>query len=712
MSAGVTSILYPLEREDDHAANPGDVKRMLWIGIDIGGTFTDFAVWRAVEDGYQQIVGQKIPTSRPDFSEAVIDGITQIVERLGVRPTDPILISHGTTVSTNAVIERSQPPVALLTTTGYRDILSIARLRLEKPIDIFNRRTVPLVPRGQVFEITERLRSDGSVETPLDEATVVAAVDKALEGGAKGIGICFLHSYRNSVHEARALEIIRERYPDLPAVASYEVWPQQSEYERAVATLLNVYVQPLMGEYLRKIDVFLSDRLPNARLFITKSNGGIMTSQEAQRLPIHTLLSGPAAGVTASQVVSGFEDVGDILTMDMGGTSTDLSLVQAGRSSVTAQAEVGEFPLILPVTAIEAMGAGAGSVIWMDAGVLKVGPRSAGSKPGPACYGIGGVEPTLTDAYLLCGYLSRTGLLGGRMPLSVELAQTALQPIADAAKLPIHAAAESCIAVATSNMLAKVLPFLARMGVEPSDLTLMVFGGAGGIHGPLLADEVGIGRIVVPRLSSVFCAFGCLVADLVQDHVRTVTGFQLDDDSLLAAFRELARQGRDWLDTQSFAGQVQEVETRYFAEMRYAAQSFTIPVDISGPVNRGAGSDEIRKAFDDEHQRLFGHCSPSAAVAINELRVRTLGRQAKPAAVPTVEEANGAADVAPMETRNLFIRGRFLKDCPVYDRAGLTQSWRAAGPAIVQHELSTVLVPPGYTARISALGDLYLTQAG
>ena len=305
---------------------------MLKIGVDIGGTFTDFAVWRDGTDDYRQIDGEKLPTSRPDFARAVIEGLTRIAERQGVRPDDPVLVVHGTTVGTNAIIERSEPPVALITTQGYRDILNIARLRLDKPVDLFNRRPTPLVPRALVFEVTERLRADGSTDTALDEASVVAAITAARAAGAAAIGVCLMHAYRNPVHETRVLEIARSRFPDLDIMASHEIWPQQSEYERSILTLLNIYVKRLMAGYIAAIDRFLRDRLPNARLLVTKSNGGVMSAAEACRLPVHTLLSGPAAGVTAAQALGEWSQAGSILTMDMGGTSTDVSLVAGGTS--------------------------------------------------------------------------------------------------------------------------------------------------------------------------------------------------------------------------------------------------------------------------------------------------------------------------------------------------------------------------------------------
>lgn len=685
-----------------------EVSDLFRIGVDIGGTFTDFAIWKDEGDGYVAIGSHKAATSRPNFAEAVMTGIDDLVKQYGIDPKSPILIIHGTTVSTNAVIERSQPNVALITTQGYRDILRIARLRLDKPVDIFNRRTTPLVPRESVFDIKERLLADGSVDTPLDDDDFLRAITAAVDQGITGVGICFLHSHRNPVHEARAAELARKHFPHIEVMASHEVWPQQSEYERAMLTLLNVYVKPLMEGYLSQIDEFLVKNYPNAKLYITKSNGGMMSATEARRLPIHTLLSGPAAGVTAAQTLGSFLELDQILTFDMGGTSTDVSLIDGGRPMITGHAEVGDFPLIMPVTAVEAMGAGGGSIVWLDGNVMKVGPRSAGSKPGPACYGLGGKEPTLSDAYLITNFLSPKGLLGGQMKLDRGLAEKAFKPIADKLGMDIVTVAESAINVATSNMLAKITPFLARLGVGAADLTLMIFGGAGGVHGPILADEVGITRMIVPRIPSVFCAFGGVVSDLVHDAVRSVNGIAPDFDRIAAIYKELAADGKTWIRDQSLEGQVKSVEQSYLADMRYAAQSFTITIDVTPMFAEGNGGlDAVLAAFHAEHDRLFGHENVEAPVAFDTLRVRTHGVQAKPSSMPLAVDGR---KVDPDERRKVRIDGEWVEDVPVYAWRGLTPGWSTEGPAIIQQDLATILVPAAYTASLGALGDLELVK--
>jgi len=676
---------------------------MLRIGIDIGGTFTDFAVWDGNPGGYTSVAAFKVPSTPPAFAEGVKAGLRQLLDSGAVRADDPMLIVHGTTVSTNAVIERSGPPLALLVTAGFRDILSIARLRFDRPVDLFSSRPPPLIPRRMVFEVEERLLADGSIDTPLQAEDAVGAAKAALAAGAAAIAICFLHAYRNPAHERAAAEAIRAALPGVDLVASHEVWPQAQEYERACAALLNAYARQALAGYLDELDRFLAETLPNARLLVTKSNGGVMGAAEAARMPIHTLLSGPAAGVTAAAELGAMLGERSLLTMDMGGTSTDVSLVDDGRTMVSHDGRVGDFPLMMPVTAIEAIGAGGGSIAWLDGPVLKVGPRSAGAVPGPACYGRGGDVPTVSDAYLLCGYLAEDAPLAGGLRLRRHLAEAAMRPIAEALGHDATEAAESVIAVATSNMLANALPFIARLGLEPRALTLMIYGGAGGIHGPLLAEEIGIGRVVVPRLSSVFCGFGGLVSDLLYDVVRTVHGATLTPALVVETYAALREQGRDWLAAQP--GFI-EPQFEHSADVRYAGQSFDVNTTVAEDAARAGDLAVIAESFHAQHRRLYGHADPGARIEVLSLRVRVRGELPRPAAVPLAVRGTSAALAARRQAR---FAGTW-HDTPVFRWADLPLGWRTEGAAIVEQETATVVIPPVFTARLGHFGDLILER--
>lgn len=680
---------------------------MLRIGVDIGGTFTDFAVWDGDPIGYAAVEAFKVPSTPPDFARGVKEGLEQLIRRGRIPFDAPVLIVHGTTVSTNAVIERSGPPIALLTTNGCKDILNLARLRLDKPVDLFNRRPTPLIPRHLVYEIDERVLPDGRVDRPINLDQVLAAARSAREAGAVAVAICFLHAYRNPEHERQAGQAISAAVDGLDVVQSHEVWSQQSEYERASAALLNAYARTTMAGYIAELQGFLDERLPKARLFITKSNGGVMATGEAIRMPIHTLLSGPAAGVTASRALGEMLREPNLLTMDMGGTSTDISMIRDGEAMISHDGRVGDFPLMMPVNAIEAIGAGGGSIAWMDGPVLKVGPRSAGAAPGPACYGRGGTLPTVSDAYLLCGYLAEDVALAGRLELRRDLAEAAMAPIAAALGSDTTIAAESCLAVATANMLANALPFIARLGVAPGELTLMIFGGAGAIHGPLLADEIGIGRVVVPRTSSVFCAFGCLVSDLLYDVVRTVHGVAVEPHLVMEIFSDLAQDGERWLAEQVGAEFEVAPSLEYFADVRYKGQSFDVSTRLDPATARTADLNAIAAAFHVEHQRLYGHAQPGAAIEILALRLRVRGVLARPAAAPTT--AGPGDQVKARRRRRVRFDGRW-HEASIYARADLPTGWRGTGPAIIEQETSTVVVPPAFTVEVGAFGDLILER--
>lgn len=682
---------------------------MIRVGVDIGGTFTDFVIWRDDVPG-AAIASFKVPSTPPDFETGFITGFEELLARMPIGPRESVIVMHGTTVSTNAVIERSQDPVALFVTRGFRDILELQRLRLADPINLLGGRRAPLISRDLVFEIDERVGSAGEVVIPLDSDSIDRAVATIRAKGIRGVAVALLHSYAFPAHEQAVAARIRARAPELDVCLSSDVWPRIGEYERAVNALLNVYVRPKLGSYLGAIESWLADRVPGAQLFITRSNGGAMAAAEARAFPVHTLLSGPASGVTAAQLLARAEPERQFLTMDMGGTSTDISLIRAGQPTVARETEVGDFPLTMPVTGIEAIGAGGGSIARLDGRVLRVGPESAGALPGPACFSRGGTRPTITDAYLVCGYLDPETFLGGTMPLDRTAAEAAFAPLAKAlGGKSVAGAADAAIAVATSNMIAAVLPYLARNGVDPEEVTLVTFGGNGALHGPLLAAEIGIPRVVVPAIPSVFCALGGIVTELVHDVVAIVQTETMDDAALAAALASLEGEARAWLARQIAPERIVAIAIEYVADMRYAGQSFQIavPLAISGP--EAADTDAAAAAFHAEHRRLHAHADPTAAVEFIELRVRIRGGLAAPTG-DTPPPAGSSVAPAPVTRRTLEIDGIAYPDCPVHDRTRLSAGVRIPGPAIISQSDATVLVPPAFTAEIRTGGEIVLTK--
>lgn len=671
---------------------------MIRIGIDIGGTFTDFAAWDGAGT-FENILTHKSPSTPPNFAEGVKNGLRAILPRITRKPGESVLVVHGMTVGTNTVIERSGANLALLVTEGFRDILRLGRLRVLKPFDLWSTRANPLIARKFVYEIPERIIAGGAIGTAIDLDACIAAARNAQAAGRTSIVIAFLHSYTNPAHEIAARDAILKAVPGLDVVLSSEVWPQESEFERATLAVLNAFVKPVMSSYLAEVEDFLRQEVPEARLFVAKSNGGVMSAAAARDYPVHTLLSGPAAGVTAAQFLGQITDYDGLLTMDMGGTSTDMSLVRNGRSITSSGSEVGEFPLNLPVTTIEAMGAGGGSIVWTDNDVLRVGPRSSGARPGPACYGLGGTTPTLSDAYLLCGYLGDS-LVGGELVLDRHAAESAFTTLSDSLGVSPTEAALHAITVATATMMRRALPFLARLGEDPQQLTLVLFGGAGSIHGPLLAQEMGINRIVVPPMPSVFCAVGCLVAPITHDAVRSVHS----NVDMTETFAALESEARSWLSAQIDIDWLTSVQIEHYASMRYAGQFFSIDVALPGSESRT----EAEAAFHAEHQRIYAHFDEEAPVEIVELRLRLIGTLATPEAL--AKTAQDRSEPVSIASRRLRLDAKNDIEAELYARSSLRPGARFSGPALIEQSDTTILVPTGFTASVGPAGELVLER--
>lgn len=677
------------------------------IGVDIGGTFTDFVGWRS--DGETGLKRLKVPSTPPHFEQGFRNGFEPLLEALGVSQDDEVIVMHGTTVSTNTVIERSAPPIALFVTEGFRDILELQRLRLKNPIDLFSGRATPLVPRNLVFEIEERMDADGQTLRAIDPESVRASVEAVLAQGIKAIAVVLMHSFRNPDHERELRRQILAIDPTIDVCISSEIWPRIGEYERAVNATLNAYVKPRVKDYLEAIKAYVTERLPGSRLFVTRSNGGALGLAEAVDFPVHTLLSGPASGVTAAQTIADLSRHEYMLTFDMGGTSTDVSLVRQGKPTVTSQGAVGDFPVTLPVTEIEAIGAGGGSLVSVNGPVMRIGPESAGAYPGPASFSRGGDKPTVTDAYVLCGYLNPTNFLGGAMPLDPAKASAAYEPIAAQLGLSTQEAADACLSVTTSTMVARILPYLAAHGLDPQNVTLVTFGGNGALHGPLLADEVGIGSVIVPAAPSVFCACGGAVTSLTHDVIAVMQGRELTQAVLVESFDHLREEVKSWLDAQVEPSALAQVDYEYWAEMRYKGQSFQVSVAIPPRATGGFPAlIEIEALFHGEHKRLYAHNDPSAAVEIVELRVRVQGSLPAPTLEDFSETVTGETMV--VERRDIRVGGKDYKAAAIYPRRYVIGGGEAVGPCVIEETDSTILVPAGYTARALSSGAISLDR--
>ena len=673
------------------------------LGIDIGGTFTDFSLFDT-ETG--QLLGLKVPSTPHDFGEAVRVGLGQLAGEHGIDLTSIGTVVHGTTIAVNTLIQRAGARLGLLVTEGFRDVLELQRLRLPNPFDLDGSRPLPLVPRACVAEVRERLRADGSVDTPLDGASVQDAVRRLADAGVEGLVISLLHAYHDPAHEKQASAIAAAAAPGMPVSTSAEVWPQAREYERTSLAVLDAYVQPAVRRYLGGFAKAMTEHGVPAAPYVTKSNGGLMPIDAAQVRTVETLLSGPASGVIGAAHVAGLAGLRDVITLDVGGTSADIAVIEHGRPRVSTSEHVGGVPVMMPVVGVTAIGAGGGSIAWVDdVGVPKVGPQSTGAHPGPACYGRGGKEATLTDAFLTCGFLDPERFLGGRMLLDRALAEEAIARFAGPLGATPDEAAESIVRVAVSNMYAEFTKILSRAAVDPRDFALVAFGGAGPVVGALLAREVGIPTVFVPRSPGTLCALGALSADIVNDAVRTLHA-HLDGlalDTLRATYDELRAELAGWLARHG-AG----AGTPAFlpaADMRYVGQSYEIEVEVDEAwlAPEGNGRDALRAAFHRAHERAFGHADLDAPAEIVNLRVQL--RALRPR-VPLAEIPAGAVPQTP-RTRRVWLDGR-PADARVFDRAALGRNSRLVGPAIVEQPDTTVLIPGGHTAEVDRYGNLLI----
>jgi len=673
------------------------------LGVDIGGTFTDFAL---LDEASGELTVLKVPSTPARPSGSVFTGVEDLRRRHALDTGAIRAFVHGTTLAVNTIIERKGARAALLITRGFRDVLNIGRHRIPDVFNFFAELPAPLVPRARVIEIPERTLADGRVAERPDDAVVAAAVDALVAGGVTAIAVCYLHSYKNPANELATRRVIEARAPQLYVSVSAELWPQMREYERALVAVMNAYVGQRMSVYFDDLERGLRGLGVAAPVLSTKSNGGVMTASEAGRRPVETLLSGPAAGVIGASFVARQAGHERVITFDMGGTSADVAVVD-GEPRFSTENHVGDFPVIMPAIDVTSIGAGGGSVAWTDRdGVLKVGPHSAGASPGPACYGLGGTEPTVTDAYVALGIVDPARFLGGSVPLDPKLAEAALATLGGKLGLDVAATAEAVLRVATSQMYAALVPLMARKAVDLDRFALLPFGGAGPTHGFLLAREVGIRRVIVPPNPGVLCAIGSLVADVRRDFVHTVhTPLRRGQETALLRsmrdrFRSLAAEGAQWL-----AGQGLDFERTHGVwslDLRYLGQSFELTVPVTADIVEDESGEALRRRFHTSYFQVYGFSDESADLEVLNLRATAIGVTRKPAvAAPRA----AAAGTAPPRERRIFLDGRAVT-ARVADRDALVPGAALAGPAIIEQYDTTVLVPPGFTVTLDRNGNL------
>ncbi|MCQ4159528.1 hydantoinase/oxoprolinase family protein [Roseomonas sp. GC11] len=679
---------------------------MSWrIGVDIGGTFIDFCV---LDDATQQMHTLKVLTTPDEPGREVMEGVALLQARHGMAPAAVTAFVHGTTVGINTVIQRKGAALALLTNAGFEDVIEMARLRMPEMYSLFCARPEQLIPRDRIFGVAGRVLADGREAEPLDAAAVRAAARQARARGAEGIIISFLHSYRNAAQEEAAEAVIRAAEPGLFVFRASGIWPVIREYERTTTAILNGYVHPRVDRYLDNLGQVLAAQGITAAPMITKSNGGVMGLAEGRTSCVGMLLSGTASGVMGAAFLARQAGLGQVLTLDIGGTSADVALIIDGQPQFGTGEMIGDFPLHVPSVSVTSIGDGGGSIASVDGfGMLRVGPESAGSTPGPACYGRGGTRATITDAMAVLGFLGHAPLAYRSVTMDRAKAEAVVGALARRLGRGLQETAEAIIQVSISSMFAEVNKLVARHGVDARDFTLLPFGGAGPMMGCLLARELGMARVMIPRRPGVVSALGGLIADVKNDFVRTLFIDLVPEamPALAAALAELRARATRWLrDEQGFTGEAAEIVS---AEMRYRGQSFEIEVPLEAERVMAGDTAALHAAFDRRHAGIYDFADPAAPVQLVNLRLVILGRTPPPV-FPA--QARVAGTPAPQGEVTAFLDGA-ARAMPLYWRDDLRHGHRFAGPAIVAQEDTTLCIPPGFDAEVDAHGHLHLTAA-
>ncbi len=674
------------------------------VGVDIGGSFTDFAVF---DEASSQLKSLKV-FSRPEEPGAeVLEGIRQLGERYGIAASEIGYFTHGTTVGVNTVIQRKGLRLALFTTEHFRDVLEVARLKIPNMYSLLSKRPAPLIPRDMVFGIRERLTAAGTEEEPLDPASVLAALSAARAAGAEGIVIAFLHAYRNGGHERAAKAIIAERAPDLPVYCSSETWPIIREYERTITTAIGAYVQPRVAHYLGSLQQALRQVGVPAEPRLTKSNGGVMTAEQGKSDCVQMILSGTASGVIGASHVARNAGVARCMSLDIGGTSADVALVIDGQPQYGVGERIGDFNIFIPSVSVSSIGGGGGSIAWVDRlGVLKVGPESAGSRPGPACYGRGGTAATITDAFVVCGLVGNAALGYASVTVDAERARAAVGVLAARLGRTVEETAEAIIRIAVSGMYAEVSALVSRFGVDLREFACLAFGGAGPMIACFLARDLGMPEVIVPPTPGVLSALGGLIADLKNDFLTTIYA-DLDAAAAVAmrdAFAELRRRALHWLrHDQSFDGPHQ---LAYAADIRYRGQSFEIETLLDADMIAAADLEGICNAFHDAHERVYGHADRAAPLQVIAVRLIITGATAKPTTPRFALQPGPAQDCG---QARVWLDGAW-RSAALFQRSALLAGQYFAGPAVVMQDDCTTVVPPGFVCRVDEYTNLRIER--
>lgn len=683
---------------------------MYRVGIDTGGTFTDAVL---LDDGGNMQVF-KSSTTPDDFSIGVMECLAEAAISLDCELSgflrDVSVIAHGSTVATNAVLTSNGAKVGSISTKGFRDTLELRRRK--RPGEWFRkvRPVEPLCPRYLSLEVNERLRYTGEIITPLDEKDVLGAIKIFQDEGVESIAVCLLFSVINAVHEIRIKEIIESEYPTAFISLSSDVLPQLREYERTSTVVLDAYVSPTVVNYVAKLKQRLTEHDFNGEFLLMQSNGGVQSWDLAIKHGIGTLNSGPAAAFPASLYFAQSMDVQDILSVDMGGTSFDVALTKDRTIKTTTESTIAQHRNAYPMVDILTIGSGGGSIAWVNpAGLLKVGPQSAGASPGPACYGRGGTTPTVTDANLILGYLDPEYFLGGRMKVDHNAARAAFDPLAATLGVSVVEAAEAVYTVVNENMGNAISEACVRYGYDPRDFLLVVGGGAGATHAVRQAQKLQIPRMLIPKQAPVYCALGLVLSDLKHDFVRTFFSRlrQADFNHINKLIDEMRSSGRDALISEGISDH--DISFRALGDMRYVGQFREIEIELPDSVLNTDSIDEIEAAFSRKHEQLYTYSDPSREIEIVALKGVAIGAATRPEPASQSLEGYNAGSALRTERPVYFSESKDFVTTPIYEGALLKPGNSVGGPAVIEETAMTLPVPPGVTFTVDEFGNYLAT---
>lgn len=674
------------------------------VGVDIGGSFTDFALFEEETNSLKSLK----TFSRPDQPGAeVLTGIRAAEERYGIKPEEISYFTHGTTVGINTVIQRKGLKLALITTEGFSDVLEIGRLKIPDMYNLLSRRPAPLIGREMVFGVPGRLDASGEEIAPLDQQVVSDAVKQALAFSAEGFVVSLLHSYRNPAHEQRVKELIEAEAPGVPVFCSHETWPIIREYERTITAVIGAYVQPRVAHYLGSLQKALTEVGVAGEPRLTKSNGGVMTAEQGKSECVQMILSGTASGVIGASYIAKLAGVDKCMSLDIGGTSADVAIIVDGEPKYGVGEFIGDFQVYIPSVSVSSIGEGGGSIAWIDRqNVLRVGPESAGSNPGPACYGRGGDKATITDAFVALGAIGHSDLGYDAVQVDRKAAYGVVSALAEQLGRSVEETAEAIIDIAISGMYTDVSALVSRFGIDPREFSMLAFGGAGPMLASFLARELRMKEVIVPPTPGVLSALGGLIADVKNDFITTIyeEATAASASRIAEEFRKLEERAIEWLRVrQGYGG---DYELVYSAEMRYSGQSFEIDTHIDADAIEQHNMERIVEAFHEEHERIYDHADRGAAVQIISIRLIISGKTKKPE-IPRQPLSVKAA--TPQTSVPVWMLGK-MQDASLYRRFDLKPGHYLKGPAIVAQEDCTTVVPPDSTAKVDEFGNLRISS--